>query len=102
MNSPQGGSVVSCGDFLCGSCAQHLISSSSCPACGKQGVRTVFLNDSLPEDVKSKIVDPLHLTGQLEALISFQIGYYKQILGKAISRTHALEQELIKKNGYTV
>ena len=56
-DAKRGGSVLSCGDFLCASCAQSLIAGSSCPACGKQSVRAVFLNDNLPHEVKQNVAD---------------------------------------------
>ncbi len=100
MISPQerGGSVLSCGDFLCNGCAQTLLPGSTCPSCGRSGVRAAILNDHLPEEVKVNIADP---TKQLECLyqvFGFQTRYYKSIIRKLTGRLQETEQEIIKKS----
>lgn len=97
-NSTAGGSVLSCGDFLCGMCAQALISGQACPACGKQGVRACFLNDSLPEDVKQNITDPTRDFQQLHAVLTFQVKYYKQLILRMTERIKQAEQDSTKKS----
>ena len=100
QNSKEGGSVLSCGDFLCAACAATLIAGSSCPACGKQGVRAVFLNDSLPDEVKSNITDPTKELESIHGVLSFQIRYYKQMIKKLLSRLQIMDEELQKKNRF--
>lgn len=100
QNSKEGGSVLSCGDFLCAACAPSLISGNACPACGKQGVRAAFLNDALPDEVKRNISDP---TGELEnihGVLAFQTKYYKQIIKKLINKVQMVEEELRKKTRF--
>jgi hypothetical protein len=97
QTSQTGGSVLSCGDFLCSACAQSLISGSSCPACGKQGVRAVFLNDSLPEEVKHNISDSTKEMERLHSAMMFQTKYYKQLIKRLLARLQQSEQELHKR-----
>lgn len=91
--SEEGGSVLSCGDFLCSSCAQLLASSSSCPSCGKQGVRAVFLKDALPEEVKLNISDATKEMERLHNMLLFQVKYYKQLIKKLVVKMNQVEQE---------
>ncbi len=92
-NSEEGGSVLSCGDFLCSSCAQLLVSSASCPACGKQGVRAVFLKDSLPEEVKLNVSDPTKEMERLHNMLTFQVKYYKQLIKKLVVKMNQVDQD---------
>lgn len=97
QNSTSGGSVLSCGDFLCSNCAQSLISGSACPACGKHGVRAAFLNDSLPEEVRQNISDATKEMEKLHSAMMFQVKYYKQLIKRLLSRIQQMEQENQKK-----
>lgn len=98
LGDHKGGSVLSCGDFLCTTCAQQLISGSACPACGRTGVRAAFLNDSLPDEVRVNVMDPTKHMESLHNVLGFQMKYYKQIIRKAVYRLQQLESELAKKN----
>ncbi len=89
--------MLSCGDFLCSECAQLLVSSSSCPSCGKQGVRAVFLKDTLPEEVKLNVSDPTRELEKLHSMLMFQVKYYKQLIRKLISKMNGMEQEIGQK-----
>lgn len=96
-NSSSGGSVLSCGDFLCPTCAPSLISSTSCPACGKQGVRAAFLNDALPEEVKLNISDPTRELEKMHNVMAFQVKYYKQLIKRLLGRLAIMESEVQKR-----
>lgn len=98
QNSTSGGSVLSCGDFLCSSCAQSLISGSACPACGKHGVRAAFLNDALPEEVKQNISDATKEMEKLHGVMTFQVKYYKHLIKRLLGRVQHSEQENQKKS----
>ena len=61
VHNDDGNIVLSCGDFICGRCSytafgnQNIPGSVSvaCPACNKQKLRILSLNDgNLPEEVK--------------------------------------------------
>lgn len=97
LNSSETGSVLSCGDFLCSSCAPLVANSSNCPACGKQGVRSAFLNESLPDEVKINIMDPTNELEKFHNILSFQIKYYKQIIRRLLGTLEQFDQENQKK-----
>lgn len=80
-----GGIVLSCGDFLCVSCASSR-DLRQCPACNKIGVRSAkLLDENLPKEVVQNMSD---LTSQLEVLHStllFQVKHYKVTVKRAAS-----------------
>ncbi len=84
--SSDGGSLLSCGDFLCKECASTKIGTIGCPVCGKQGVRAVFLNDALPNEVKRNITDPTKEFQNFYGTIGFQMRYYKEMIRRLISK----------------
>jgi hypothetical protein len=98
LNSDGGGSVLSCSDFLCSSCAQVLATSSSCPACGKHGVRAAFLNDSLPIEVKQNIEDPTREFEKILNTLEFQTSHYRNTIKRLLVKLQSAEQEMQKKN----
>jgi hypothetical protein len=98
LNSDSGGSVLSCGDFLCSSCAQVLATSSSCPACGKHGVRAAFLNDSLPVEVKQNIEDPTREFERILSTLEFQVSHYRNTIKRLIQKLQHSDQEALKRN----
>eukprot|EP01040_Poterioochromonas_malhamensis_P018895 gene18895-22169_t len=91
--SSDGGSLLSCGDFLCKDCASNKFSTVGCPVCGRTDVRAVFLNDALPIEVKRNLNDPTKEFQSLYGAISFQIRYYKEVIKRLISKNQQLQLE---------
>jgi hypothetical protein len=78
-----GGLVLSCGDFLCGSCEKSFHPQASCPGCNKRGVRSLRLQDNLPAQVVQNMSD---ISKQLEVVHStliFQIKHYRTTVKRA-------------------
>jgi len=87
---------LSCSDFLCTGCASSTSSRcvvNSCPVCGKQGVQGLNLSGNLPEEVSSRMADPIHKLGAAGEAMQFQIKYYKQTTKKMFARIQALTKE---------
>lgn len=91
-----GGFILSCSDFLCTQCAESTsfrCTLSTCPACGKQGVQGLNLNGSLPNEVSSRMTDPVHNLDTFKEALSFQLKYYKQTTKKMFAKIQALSRE---------
>jgi hypothetical protein len=89
-----GGAVLSCGDFLCGTCASTQADRPNiCTACGKQGVRSAPLNSTLPDEVRQNISDTTQEIESIHSILSFQIKYYKETIKRLLSKIDQLEQQ---------
>lgn len=88
------GSVLSCGDILCSTCNNIPFgSSSTCPACGKDGVKTLNLSEKLPEEVSRNLSDPSKELESIHEVLVFQVKYYKQIMKRLLLRANKSEHE---------
>ncbi len=93
--SSSSGSVLSCGDILCSTCNTIPFNdASTCPACGKDGVKSVHLNDkNLPEEVAKNLTDPSKELESIHEVLVFQVKYYKQIMKRLLVRVNKSEHE---------
>lgn len=85
------GTVLSCGDFLCARCARAM-RHGTCPACGKQGIRSASLDHNLPEEVRQNISDPTQEAATLQNILVFQVRYYRQTISRLVSKVEELEE----------
>lgn len=87
--------VLSCGDFLCQGCSLKN-TNNACQACGKVGVRSAALDNTLPEEVRLNISDPTEGIQSLHSILLFQVKFYKQTIKRLLTKIQALEAELNK------
>ncbi len=90
-----GGSVLSCGDIICSTCDNAAFRSSSvCPACDKEGVRALSLNENLPEEVNKNLrTDSSKELESIHEVLVFQVKYYKKTMKLMIRELHKRKDE---------
>lgn len=94
-----GGFVVSCGCFMCFTCAKTSSAArvATCLVCGKQNIQALSLSDAdMPEDVLAKVADPLLSIDNVCKTLNEHIQYYKQTMQKMRTRIQQLNRENIQ------
>ena len=97
-NDPEG-IVLSCMEYICGRCNQEVTQQqggkiSSCPSCGKRGIKILSLA-KLPNNVADKMISSSHAMDTLTKCMPFQINYYK----KALKRNEETIAQLLSELG---